>query len=280
LKSITLCSDDFGMNTSVNEAILKLVEQGRLNAVSCMTTMDMLAPDAERLKQAVANAPHKVDIGLHLTFTEYSALTDLSSLLKDGKLPQISKLLIKTHLHQVDKLEIKSEIIAQFEQFKSIFGHKPHFVDGHQHAHILPIIRDAFLEVAPEYLETNGWIRSCHQPINLILKAHSNQMRSLLISTLSRPLKTKLKALNIKTNDLFLGINNFDPKENYRIQMQAWLNLAKNHQDETLIMCHPGLDADDSNFVDDPIKARRPDEFAYLNSDDFINDLAANNLTL
>lgn len=277
---IKLCADDFGMNVAVNEAILSLVEKGRLNAVGCMATMDALAPDSDKLIKAIAKAPHKVDIGLHLTFTEYTSLTNVKSIETMGKLPEIGKLLIKTHLRQVDRAELKNEISAQFKKFETLFGRKPDFVDGHQHVHILPVIRDALFAVAKEHLFENGWMRFCYQPTKSILKTGISLPRTLLISNLSRPLRGLLKENNIKSNDLFLGINDFNKNDDYRKQMQIWLELAKQHSGETLIMCHPGLEPiKDSNIID-PIQNRRPDEFAYLASDEFIEDLAAADLTL
>ncbi len=268
------------MNKPVNEAILSLVEKGRLNAVSCMTTMDMLELDADKLLKTVSATSHKVDIGLHLTFTEYEPLTKLPSFVTNGKFPEIGKLIIKSHLRQIKIEEIKREITAQFEKFEEIFGRKPDFVDGHQHAHILPIIRNALFEVAKEHLPQNGWMRLCHQPISSIFKTAISLPRSLIISTLSRPMKSLLQKNNIKSNNFFLGINNFNVEDDYRSQMQIWLKLANKFNGETLIMCHPGMKPEPASNVHDPIASRRPDEFAYLISDEFMEDLAVNSLTL
>ena len=280
MKRIKLCADDYGMNKPVNEAILSLVKTGRLNAVSCMSTMTMLAPYADELLEAVFTTPHRVDIGLHLTFTEYEPLTELPSLVENDKFPEIGKLIIKSHLRQIKIEEIKREITAQFKKFEEIFGCKPDFVDGHQHAHILPIIRDALFEVAKEHLPQNGWMRLCHQPISSILKTGISLPRSLIISTLSRPMKNLLQKHNIKSNDLFLGINDFNPQDYYRAQMQAWLKLAYDFNGETLIMCHPGMKPESNSMIHDPIASRRPDELNYLTSDEFMEDLADNNITL
>ena len=268
------------MNSAVNEAILALTDQGRLNAISCMTTMKMLTPDAKRLQEAIARAAHKIEIGLHLTFTEYSSITGVSSLEQNGKLPEISKLLIKAHLRQLDQKEIIKEITAQFTKFEETFGQKPDFVDGHQHVHILPVIRNALFTVAKKHLPKEGWMRFCYQPTASILKTGISLPRSLLISNLSRPMRGLIKDNNIKSNDLFLGINDFNQRDNYRQQMQHWLKLANDHLGETLIMCHPGLEPNTNSSIIDPIENRRPDEFQYLASDEFIEDLASNNLTL
>lgn len=280
MKTIKLCADDFGMNKPVNEGILRLISQGRLNCVSCMTTMAMLETDAPKLLEAVSSARHKVEIGLHLTFTEYTSLTNPASLMNEKPLPEIGKLLIKSHLRQLKRQEIKREITAQFDRFEAIFGRKPDFVDGHQHAHILPIIRDALFEVAKEHLPQNGWMRFCHQPISSILKTGISLPRSLIISALSRPMKRLLQKHTIKSNDLFLGINDFNAQDNYRTQMQTWLKLANDFSGQTLIMCHPGMKPEGDTTIHDPIADRRPDELSYLASNEFMEDLATNSISL
>ena len=38
------------------------------------------------------------------------------------------------------------EVRAQFEAFADAFGRPPDFVDGHQHVHLFPQVREAVLE--------------------------------------------------------------------------------------------------------------------------------------
>lgn len=280
MKSIKLCADDFGLNEPVNKAILRLIKKNRLNAVSCMATMANLEPYSDQLLAAISNTPHETEIGLHLTFTEYKSLTNIQSLEKNQKLPEIGELLIHSHLRKLNYKEIENEVRAQFERFETVFGKKPDFIDGHQHVHILPVIRDAVLNVSKDYLNKNGWVRVCYQPVSCIMKNRISLLRTLLISRLSKPLRKQLRTTTLNSNNLFLGINKFDQKDDYRKQMQAWLKLAAQYSGNTLIMCHPGLAPDISNTINDPIKNRRPDEFQYLFSDDFIKDLSSNNLTL
>jgi len=43
--------------------------------------------------------------------------------------------------------QVKRELRSQIEKFKSLTGRLPARVDGHQHVHVFPIIRQAFAEV-------------------------------------------------------------------------------------------------------------------------------------
>ena len=47
-----------------------------------------------------------------------------------------------------DHAALVNEIAAQLRMFVHTFGRAPDFIDGHQHVHLFPQIRDAVLEVA------------------------------------------------------------------------------------------------------------------------------------
>lgn len=43
--------------------------------------------------------------------------------------------------------QVKKELMAQVEKFKTLTGNFPGRVDGHQHLHVFPVIREVFAEV-------------------------------------------------------------------------------------------------------------------------------------
>jgi len=274
LSSLTLCADDFGLSPSVNDGIIELVESGRLNAVSCMTVGNHI-DDASRLLKAIKKAPHKVELGLHTTLTEYKPLAEMPNLAPDGIFPSIGSLILKSHLRQLDRQEISNEIERQVEKFVETFGHKPHFIDGHQHAHILPGIREHILDHA----SSDCWVRQCTASVASILKMRIALPRTLLISMLSRRLKAQLSAQSIPHPAQFLGVNDFNVNEDFAALMDKWLYHAAKHDGNSLIMCHPGFDTKDI-AIHDPIRARRPQEYAYLLSEKFLNDLKKYGLSL
>lgn len=266
MHKIKLCSDDFGLNDSVDEAIIKLVEQGRLNAVSCMVVGSTFEKNIARLIAARAVAPIKVEIGIHITLTEYRQLV------RSGKNSSIGELLIKSHLGRLEKEQFDQEILAQFNRFKAVAGQRPEFADGHQHAHLLPTICPLFVKYAKANLTENGWARSCWQPFNNIMAAKISTPRALLISQLSNKLRAQADIASLKTNDRFLGVNNFKSDESFATLMQTWLGIASEYSGETLIMCHPGLEKSEQGIYD-PIAMRRPDEYEYLSGEQFKKDL-------
>jgi len=222
-------------------------------------------------------AAGKTEIGLHLTLTEYEPLGAMPNLAAENQLPSIGSLILKSQLRQLNQQEIAEEVERQITAFEDAFGHKPHFIDGHQHAHILPGIR----EVVLTYGNEDCWIRQCSLPLTSIFKMRIALPRALLISSLSRNLKSRLKSKNIPHHEQFFGVNNFNTDEDYAAFMDTWLYYAAKREVRSLIMCHPGMTASkDEAHIHDPIRIRRPQEYAYLSSEQFEHDLNKYGLAL
>ena len=280
MKAIKLCADDFGLSRPVNAAIISLVGQQRLNAVSCMSVGDSFAAAAEELRRAVSDTGEDVEIGLHVTLTEYGALSGAAALEGNGTMPGIGALMMKSFAGRMDVGAVETEIRMQYDRFEAVLGRKPDFVDGHQHVHLLPGVRETFVSVARERLPAQAWVRSCVRPAMAIVETGVALPRTLLIAQLGRPLKKALEPAGIAANDCFFGVNDFRTEQDYGGLMRRWLAGAAKCAGVPLIMCHPGLKPDANSGVRDPIAARRFDEFTYLSSPDFAADLAAHRLSL
>src|SRR5712671_5425166 len=139
LRRIWLCADDYGLSPGVNRAIRDLIERGRLNATSAMVVGAAIGRDEVSLLQAaVANSP-RCAIGLHVTLTApFRPLT--------------------MHFQPLDPEIIHAELMVQFAAFNELFGRAPDFVDGHQHAQLFPVVRDAFLSAVKE-AAPDAWVR-------------------------------------------------------------------------------------------------------------------------
>lgn len=284
MRTLTICADDFGLKTAVNTAICALVRQGRLNAVSCMTVGSCVSQDdMTALRDAITAAPHRVDIGLHFTLTEYRPLGPMSSLAPEGNLPSIGRLMMRSSLGLLRRGEIEGELKRQWDAFISVVGRPPDFIDGHQHVHTLAVIRDVVLAAAKGCADGTIWVRSCTAPTAEIAGTRIAVGRALLIAGLSRRLAQTLRAQHVPTNDAFFGINCFDRHVDFGNAMRAWLHAAgKDRSRSTLLMCHPGAPpiSEDENSIHDPISDRRPDEYTYLSSSTFLEDLSAHGFDL
>lgn len=228
------------------------------------------------LMKACEAAPIKVEIGLHLTFTEYQPLGPMKKLAPKGELPSVGALLLKSHLRLLDVRELQDEMTRQWQRFIEIVGKAPDFMDGHQHVHLFPQLSEAVVRLAKTKFQGGGWVRSCHADSARLracgLPSTRATARVRIISHLAKHMAQKLQQAGIKTNPVFYGINDFNKNKNFADLMQVWVSLAAAQKEWTVIMCHPGLKSDNDGIFD-PIAARRIDEFEALLMSDSIYSL-------
>lgn len=265
-KILTLCADDYALNPAVSRAILQLAEAGRLSAISCMSGSAHWPEHAAWLKPLVG----KVDIGVHLTLTELAPLGPMPLLAPDGKLPPLNRVLRRGLLHTLPRQEIGAELERQVQRFSAELGVAPDFIDGHQHVHLLPGVRESVLALWHRYLRPqNGYLRSCAEPFASIRRRGIQPLKALIISGLSQSLTRTARHKGIACNDSFRGVHDFSGQSEPQPLFQRFLHGGG---ERPLVMCHPGLKSDDAS---DPLQRWRPREFAYLSSEAFAADLAA-----
>ncbi|KTD05272.1 ChbG/HpnK family deacetylase [Fluoribacter gormanii] len=255
-KTITLCADDFGLDSGVSEGILKLVRMGRLSAVSCMVNSPGFIPYAKKLLTLKEIKPIK--IGLHFNLTE-GYLTSIP----EKACFTLPELLIKTHMRSMKLSFIAKEFLAQLEQFIRVMQQPPDFIDGHQHVHQFPVIRNVILDLYAQKLKSYGtYIRSTWPSMNLPQYRFKAKVLHL---TGGKALLKQLIKLGIPHHRYFSGIYDFAPNANYRELFRKWMSIAR---ENTLIMCHPG----ENSHSTDPIAQARIKEFNYFSSDEFLRD--------
>ena len=260
-KRIAICADDFGMAAGIDEGILALARLGRLSAVSCLT------PGSALRQHSAALAQLPVDIGLHLNFTE--------SLGADQFHLPLARLIAACYARRLPPLLVASSIRTQFDAFEANFGCPPAFIDGHQHVHQLPVIRELLLEsIGQRYPGQVIWLRST-QTVRNSSVARADALKARLIARLgARAMRRLTTAAGWPMNRHLLGVYRFSAScEEYRNLLQAWLADADSGD---LLMCHPAL----SSPVGDPIGRQRTREFAVLSDDRFPTWIDANGLTV
>ncbi len=266
--SITLCADDFGLSDGIDLAILDLIGRGRLSATSCMMagrSLETHAAELTRLRSHVA-------VGLHVTFTDLPPLGPMPRLAPSGRPPSLNEILVRAFTGRLDYAEIEAEIRRQIDRFKRVFGVAPDFVDGHQHVHLLPVIRRALLEqVRNGELPAQTAIRNCSEPGVAIVRRGVEVPKTLLISVLSTGLSRAAAALGMPTNDSFRGVTAFAADPPFGSLFRRFLTGPGQRP---LVMCHPGL-AGYSPDPTDVIASARIGEYAYLASDQFAADLVS-----
>lgn len=148
---IVVTADDYGLTRGVTDTILEAADAGILTRVSILangTAVDFAL--AEYLKRK-----EKLELSLHLNLTEgkpLSAPADIPHLTgRDGcfRYSPIGLLFRSLMPFGRSKLraEIQLEIEAQLRHVEKKLGLPMHFVDGHQHVHMVPMVCRTLEEV-------------------------------------------------------------------------------------------------------------------------------------
>jgi predicted glycoside hydrolase/deacetylase ChbG (UPF0249 family) len=240
-RRIAVCADDFGLDAGVNEAVLALAQQGRISATSCMVGAPQWAAGAPALR---ACDPATLDVGLHFDLTAHPFDASLRAPLPTW--------LLRTHLAAVPRAALRQEVEAQLEAFERAMGRPPAHVDGHQHVHQFPGVRDALLgALEARYGAARPWLRSTRLPPG------AGFGKARVIAQLGGAgLQRAAKAKGYLQNGHLLGVYDFrGDAARYLGLLRGWLQAAV---DGDLVMCHPGARAQDG----DPIAAARLREYA------------------
>jgi predicted glycoside hydrolase/deacetylase ChbG (UPF0249 family) len=268
-RRITLCADDYGISPAVDRGIRELIALGRLNATTAMMVAPSFTQDAAKALLGLGRAA----IGLHVTLTApFQPLTDFTTL-RGGRFLTLSNVLGMAMARRLDRGALEREIAAQLRAFCKAFGRPPDFVDGHQHVHIFPQVRDAFVHAVAEHAP-NAWVRQCGRASGQPRKL--NDRKAMLLDILSVGFRRRARRAGLNFNPAFAGTYSFAPGADFARLFPRFLDGLP---DGGLVMCHPGLvDAELERL--DPLTVQRERELAYLKSDEFADLLAATNVTL
>lgn len=227
--TLILCADDFAFSSGTSRVIADLLAARRLTATGCMTLRPNWPADSRMLRDVPADRA----IGLHLVLTDEAPLTEMPGLAPGGELPPLHRL---ERLAALPSAEIATEIDAQFAAFAAAMGRPPAFVDGHQHAHALPGIRDLVLAAMRRHAPA-AWLRTCEERPGAML-ARPWRGKALASAFHSRGLGRAATRWGIATNRGFAGHYGF--AGDYGALFPAFLRRPGRHH---LVMCHPGTDA-------------------------------------
>jgi predicted glycoside hydrolase/deacetylase ChbG (UPF0249 family) len=255
-----LCADDFALSAGVSEAILRLLGQARLSAAGAMTNRANWRENAARLKELAASA----DLGVHLNLTCGASLGLMSRFAPSGELPSLGAVLRRALSGHLPLPEIAEEFRRQVDAFARAMGREPDFLDGHQHVHAFPGIREAlFAAVDALGLGQRIYIRDPADGFGAIASRRLGAAKALLIAGLAKGFAGRLAAIGISANIGFAGIGPFDPRRDYAADFARFLRAPGRRH---LVMCHPGF-VDPELLEADSVAATRPKEYEFLSGD-------------
>ena len=215
-------ADDLGLSPATNQAILELASQRHLDSCSLLVNGPVATAGFNAWRKLTNTYP-KLQICLHLCLTEgpscadpalVPALVDSHGHLKRsfGQWLLLSLLPRRHPSRRRIEDQLRLEVNAQIERFRSFCGDAPIHLDGHQHIHLVPIVLKTVLARAAETGIT--WVRRTEEPLPTGLplscwgKAirQSGLLKWLVLQVLSRRARPAIKRCGLASNQSFAGV--------------------------------------------------------------------------
>jgi len=255
MKRVVMCVDDFGLHPGVNRAVVELVDAGVVSATSCMSW-----GPAWREGAALLKGPRRehLDVGLHLNLTEDFAAAPHEAL-------PLGMVIGRAVLHSLNRSWLQRAVCSQLDAFEEAFGQAPDYVDGHQHVHQLPQVREQLLaELSRRYgaPAQRPWLRlTCARA-----GPHGVTFKQRLIQALgARAFERIARRAGFNLNGALLGVYSFDADTTgYARRLRDWLQQA---QDGDVLMMHPAAAPGRADYPctpPDAIAAARAVEYSVL----------------
>ncbi|MHC4971761.1 MAG: carbohydrate deacetylase [Planctomycetota bacterium] len=148
-------ADDGGFADGKDDAILRCVRAGLVKSVSVIANGATTAAFVARARD------EGLDLGVHLNLTEGRPLAGPLRGLTDapGTFPGKAEAWRRAAAGAVNAADVRREVLAQWERLAAL-GVSPTHVDGHNHVHLFPAVREVLAELAPDL-----WVRVPCDPV-------------------------------------------------------------------------------------------------------------------
>jgi predicted glycoside hydrolase/deacetylase ChbG (UPF0249 family) len=235
VRRVIINADDIGMHPAIDHGVAELAELGIITSASVMAlgAPDPLALDVMRRCG--------VSLGLHLDFT--------SQMVPNGR--SLPRLMLAAWTRQLDPSVLRNQIHHQLERFCHLTGQWPDFIDGHEHVHQFPGIRDVLCQVLRNLAQGIA-VRDTRSLVWRGKKAAV--IGALGASALAR----QAQRAGAATNDDFFGVYGLQDNAPLGALWRGWL-ASLSDEGTALGMCHPALPTDRDN-------AFRTAEYRFLTS--------------
>lgn len=240
MKRVQICADDFGFDAAVSLGILDCIDAGRISATSCMVLSPAWASWAPALRERAGAA----DYGLHLDVNEFARYASDRGL---------SGWIAAAYAGGIARHEAAAWVGAQLDAFEQAMGRAPDYLDGHQHVHQLPVLREAVVQALVSRYGSACALRSTQS-------CRWRGAKSAVIAALgARRLRDLAHSAGLAMNRDFAGVYDFGPQARFPGLVADWLAGLP---DGGLLMSHPGRDGAVESRPD-PIRRARVREHAF-----------------
>jgi chitin disaccharide deacetylase len=257
VKPVILNADDYAMDDGVDAAVLALARRGVITATSAMVLSPSWPEAGRRLRDV------ELSRGLHLDLTSPFAETHEAALARP-----LPHLMAAAYSRRLDAAALRRAIGRQFDRFEAVAQMPPDFVDGHQHVHQLPGIRD---ELVAALKERYGQAASAIA-LRVCLTRRWRGLKALIIAhTGARSFAALAAGGGHPMNSDFAGVYGFSPRADLAGLWRRWLGSLSGER--PLVMCHVATEGVAAGLADG-IRSARLNEWKWLGSPAF-QDLCA-----
>ena len=246
-------ADDAGIDSTRNRGIFECIENGVVTSISAIVYQPGWVDLLDRIEKN-----KKAGVGLHVNLTAGRPLIEGHKTLVNERSYFFNKfeLFERAHQGKIDEEEVIQEFAAQLEAFKKS-GLNPSHVDGHNHVHLLPGVREGFLKAIPE----KTWVRipfeSDIKPSNSkgvdLAKIYDDTPALIAVFNFLSLEAKKLWQKRFRYVDDFRGTRTTD-----RPTLAAFKKAIGGLNGEICeLMCHPGAKADDDAAHFSKLKERQ-----------------------
>lgn len=218
-----ICADDYALTPEISDGIVVLAQKNCISATSVMS----LSPHWATWAPPLRDLRNVVDVGLHLDLTSTYAVNQ-------GFGESLPTLMLKSAFRFMRPANIEQAIEEQLDFFEDHFRAPPDHVDGHQHIHQFPVIRNSLIKVlSRRYSGKNRpWIR-----ISRVASQAVNIKGKVINAMGANALQSIADEHGFAHSKQLSGVYDFQGGEvQYAQQLRNWLQKMSVG---TVLMCHP-----------------------------------------
>lgn len=229
-KPLYLLADDYGLSPGVDLGIRTLLSEGKIAGTSCMTLFPEWADEAAMLMPVIQKTG--AEIGLHLTLTDFMPLSGVSPMCS------MRKRIAQWILGSVDKGKLQRELDAQLNAFIDVVGRAPDYIDGHQHVHFFPVVREWLVARKDLLISPRGtgpWLRGA--PDSGLCNSLTIRGKVSIIERIANGFTAEMEAEGYKVRGPLMGFYDWRKPDSFPAALQYFKAHAPNG---AVVMCHPG----------------------------------------
>lgn len=237
--AVVVTADDFGIGLQTSRGII----QAHLAGPVTTTSMMVITREHAQASVGLLEAAPRLDVGLHIVLTacghpplkaaKNSGLVD-----RAGNFLGNGRLWLAALSGRLNKDAVAEEIAAQAELFRRMVGRPPTHVDAHHHAHQLPTIRQALIDVIGRG-NLPPMTRTTIEPRGMLARVASVRSKRLAANSMGKRARRAFEGKGIRSNDFFFGMLGAG---DLRLQF-PWRNYLENLPRDGIVewVVHPGL---------------------------------------